>query len=52
MVEAKLPQIGQPKAESYEGEGYIILRHPDTDVVADGLRRVVSTLKVELGGPA
>ena len=49
VVDVKLPQIGQPRAESYEGEGYAILRHPDTDVVARGLRRLISTVRVELG---
>ncbi|MFY0536997.1 ATP-grasp domain-containing protein [Nannocystis pusilla] len=49
VVDVKLPQIGQPRAESYEGEGYAIIRHPDTDVVARALRRLVSTVRVELG---
>ena len=49
VVESKLPRKGQPKASSYEGEGYVILRHPETAVVADGLKRVVSRLRVELG---
>jgi biotin carboxylase len=49
VVEAKLPRPGQKKASSYEGEGYLILRHPETDVVADGLERIVSTLRVRLG---
>lgn len=52
VVEAKLPKPGQPKAQSYEGEGYVILRHPDTDVVREGLQRVVSTLRVEMEGMA
>ena len=42
----------QPKADSYEGEGYVILRHPDTRVVIEGLQKVVTTLQVELGGSA
>lgn len=52
VVESKLPMVGQPKASSYEGEGYVILRHPETAVVADGLERVVSTLRtrIEAGG--
>lgn len=49
VVEAKLPRAGQPKARSYEGEGYVILRHPETDVVREGLQRVVQILQVELG---
>ncbi len=49
VVEAKLPRPGQPQASSYEGEGYVILRHPETAVVAEGLERAVSTLRVRLG---
>jgi biotin carboxylase len=48
VVEAKLPVPGQPASGSYEGEGYVILRHPDTDVVHRGLLRLVSLLRVEL----
>ncbi|MEX1025410.1 MAG: hypothetical protein WD226_10065 [Planctomycetota bacterium] len=49
IVEAQLPRQGQPKASSYEGEGYVILRHPDTNVVREGLERVVALLRVHLG---
>jgi len=48
IVEAKLPQPGQPASSSYEGEGYLIVRHPDTDVVRAALRRIVSGIRVEL----
>ncbi len=46
VVEANLPQIGAPKAAGYEGDGYVIVRHPDTDVVARALRTIVETVKV------
>jgi len=36
-------------ASSYEGEGYVILRHPETREVVSGLRTVLATLKVDLG---
>ncbi|MDA8959633.1 hypothetical protein N9Z54_01330 [Planctomycetota bacterium] len=48
VVESQLPAPGQPKASSYEGEGFIILRHEDTDRVREGLRRAVEILQVEL----
>lgn len=48
VVEAKVPEVGQPKASSYEGEGYLILRHPETAAVEEGLKRAVSTLRIEL----
>ncbi|MEO8277490.1 MAG: ATP-grasp domain-containing protein [Thermoanaerobaculia bacterium] len=49
IVEAKLPQIGQAQASSYEGEGYILFRHPETAVVEEALKRTISTVRVELG---
>lgn len=49
VVEARLPATGQNKSSSYEGEGYVILRHPETEVVADGLKRIVSGIRVHLG---
>lgn len=49
ITDFKIPQIGQEAAGNYEGEGYIILRHPDTEVVRQALSRVVSVVRVELG---
>lgn len=48
VVEARLPQPGQPRASSYEGEGYVLLRHPDTSEVERGLAHLLQTLRVEL----
>jgi hypothetical protein len=48
VVEAKLPRPGQPASSSYEGEGYVIVRDPRTDVVREALRRIVSGIRVEL----
>jgi hypothetical protein len=49
VVEAKLPQAGQSPSGTYEGEGYVILRHPETDVVERALKRLVERIYVELG---
>ena len=48
VVEAKLPRPGQPASSGYEGEGYVIVRDPDTDVVRDALRRIITGVRVEL----
>lgn len=48
VVEAKLPQEGQPPSDSYEGDGYIILRHPDTATVEHALQQIVQIIRVEL----
>lgn len=47
VVEAQLPQPGQPIADGYEGEGFVILRHPETPVVEAGLRRLLELVRVE-----
>lgn len=48
IVEAHLPRKGQAPSTSYEGDGYVIVRHPETSVVEEALARIVSTLRVEL----
>jgi len=49
VVEAKLPRRDQPPSGGYEGEGYVIVRHPETEVVERALQKIVSTIRVELG---
>ncbi len=48
VVEAKLPKLGQSPSGTYEGEGYVILRHPETDAVKTALDRLVERIYVEL----
>lgn len=48
VMEAKLPKEGQPPSDSYEGDGYVIVRHPETDVVERALTDIVKTIRVEL----
>ncbi|HEX8503308.1 MAG TPA: ATP-grasp domain-containing protein [Pyrinomonadaceae bacterium] len=49
ITDAKIPQVGQAPSRSYEGEGYVILRHPETEVVREALLRLVNLVRVELG---
>ncbi len=49
VVEARMPRAAQPPSRGYEGEGYMIVRHPDTAVVKDALRKIVTRVRVELG---
>ena len=49
VVERRLPEPGSLPASSYEGEGYVVFRHPETAVVAQALERVVQLVRVELG---
>jgi len=49
VVESRLPAPGQLSSASYEGDGYVIVRHPDTAAVTEALRRLVTGVRVELG---
>jgi hypothetical protein len=48
VLEARLPQEGQATSSSYEGDGYVIMRHPDTEVVKRSLRRLIELIRVEI----
>jgi hypothetical protein len=47
-VEVKLPRPGAPVTGTYDGDGYVIVRHPETEVVKRALSVLVRTVKVEL----
>ena len=49
VVDVKLPTPGAAPAASYEGDGYVIVRHPETKVVMQALKQLISTVRVELG---
>jgi biotin carboxylase len=49
VCDYKLPAIGQTPTGSYEGEGFILVRHPDTAVVEHALQQIVSLVRVQLG---
>ena len=48
ICDSRLPYLGQHPTGSYEGEGFIIVRHPDTTVVQHALQRIVSIVRVQL----
>lgn len=48
VCDARLPVIGQAPTGSYEGEGFIMVRHESTDVVRRALHRIVSNTRVRL----
>src|SRR5215468_814542 len=49
VVESRLPEPGQVSSGSYEGDGYVIVRHPDTGAITDAMWRLVTGVRVELG---
>ena len=48
ITDYRIPQPGQPAAITYEGEGFIIVRHPETKVVDEMLQFIINTVRVEL----
>ncbi|HVK84462.1 MAG TPA: ATP-grasp domain-containing protein [Kofleriaceae bacterium] len=49
VVESRLPARGAPRSDSYEGDGYVIVRDPDTEVVKAAMTKVIETVRVEYG---
>jgi biotin carboxylase len=49
LVDAKMPRTGADASPSYEGEGWMIVRHPETKRVEEAIMKIVSTIRVELG---
>ncbi|HEY4181087.1 MAG TPA: ATP-grasp domain-containing protein [Kofleriaceae bacterium] len=47
VVESKLPTVGAFKSDSYEGDGYVIVRDPDTEVVKKAMNTIIETISVE-----
>jgi hypothetical protein len=46
VVDAQLPVVGAPRRSGYEGEGFALVRHPDTDVVKSALFELITTVQV------
>jgi formate-dependent phosphoribosylglycinamide formyltransferase (GAR transformylase) len=47
VVDRQLPIVGAPRSDTYEGDGWVILRHHDDDVVQAGMRELITTVQVE-----
>jgi biotin carboxylase len=50
VMEARLPAVGAIKADSYEGDGFVVVRHERTDVVQAALKTLIETIKVRYTG--
>jgi biotin carboxylase len=49
IVEARLPELGAPGCEHYDGDVSIAVRHPDTEVVLAAMRTITETIAIEYG---
>jgi biotin carboxylase len=47
VVESKLPAAGSGRSDSYEGDGFVIVRGDDSEAVDAALREIVSVIRVE-----
>jgi hypothetical protein len=47
VVEAKVPEPGRPVADTYEGDGHVVVRHPETARVEAALAELITTIHVE-----
>ncbi|MBA3524595.1 MAG: hypothetical protein H0T85_08625 [Geodermatophilaceae bacterium] len=48
VVDVSLPEVGAMTSGRYEGDGWVTVRHEQTDVVVDALRRLITGVRVEL----
>jgi biotin carboxylase len=46
LVDVRRPRIGAPKSATYTGDGFITIRHRDTDVVQQSLRRIAPLVRI------
>ncbi|MEO8707007.1 MAG: ATP-grasp domain-containing protein [Kofleriaceae bacterium] len=49
VCDSRLPARGTLRSDSYEGDGYVIVRDPDTEVVKAAMQTVIETIQVEYG---
>jgi hypothetical protein len=46
LMDHRLPQIGAAKAATYTGDGYVTIRHPETQAVEDALDFIAQTVRI------
>jgi formate-dependent phosphoribosylglycinamide formyltransferase (GAR transformylase) len=48
LVQVRAPIVGKAASTSYEGDGFVLVRHPDTALVEKAVRHIVDTVRVDL----
>ena len=51
IIDARWPKPGARKSDTYTGDGYITLRHPDTTNVKNALEFIRNTIKLSYSDP-
>lgn len=49
VVKARLPDKGTPRSDSYEGDGWVVVRDPDTEVVKAAVKTIIETIGIQYG---
>jgi hypothetical protein len=49
VVDSRLPSLGAMRSDSYEGDGYVIVRDPDVEVVKAAMTTAIETIRIEYG---
>ena len=47
LLAGSLPKIGQHRSSHYEGDGWLILKHENTQTLVQALRKVLTTIRIE-----
>ncbi|MBL9077585.1 MAG: ATP-grasp domain-containing protein [Planctomycetes bacterium] len=46
ITAAKLPQVGQPRSSHYEGDGFFVVRDPETQGVVAAMKAILETVRI------
>jgi hypothetical protein len=52
LADVRLPRVGAAKSMTYTGDGYITVRHPETQAVEDALDFIARTVEIAYSHPA
>lgn len=52
VVDASWPRVGMTKSETYTGDGYVTVRHEETEQVKDAIEFIKESVKIGYSGPA
>ncbi len=47
VVSTKLPRVGAMRASGYEGDGWVIIQHTDTQRVKQAALELITTVKIK-----
>jgi ATP-grasp domain len=46
VMDLRLPRVGASKSDTYTGDGYVTIRHPETQAVDDALDFIAQTIQI------